>query len=78
MIKRAMVTAVVEGLLERFGALELLQVHDALVFEVPERKAKGFGLGLKGVMEGVARLSVPVVAEVSMGRNWAEQTALEV
>ena len=72
MIKRAMVQLDEEGVLRKYGAMELLQVHDELKFEAPKGKAEGFARELKRVMEGVAVLTVPVVADVGVGENWAE------
>ncbi|MCW8086838.1 DNA polymerase I [Sabulicella glaciei] len=50
----------------------LLQVHDELVLEVPEEEAEATGTLLRGVMEGVATLRVPLLVEIGTGRNWAE------
>ncbi len=54
----------------------LLQVHDELVFEVPEREVEATRLLAKEVMEGacapVISLSVPLVVETGAARNWDE------
>ena len=50
----------------------LLQVHDELVFEVPDDEVGKASALIKSEMEGVIRLDVPLVADVSAGRNWAE------
>ena len=50
----------------------LLQVHDELVFEVPEAEAGATGALVRGVMEGVATLRVPLAVEIGTGRSWAE------
>lgn len=80
-IKRAMkgMIGVVRDFNRRLpgGVLPLLQVHDALVFEVDERLAGEFAIALRKVMEGVVKLSVPLVADVSVGPNWADQTKIE-
>jgi len=65
---------------ERYGegsVLPLLQVHDALVWEVKEEVAREWAKVLKEVMEGVVTVSVPLLAEVSMGPNWADQKPIE-
>ncbi len=49
----------------------ILQVHDELDFSVPETEAEALGAMVKEAMEGVARLSVPLVADVQWGPNWA-------
>ena len=53
-------------------ALMTLQVHDELVFEVPEKEVKNFAGRVKQVMEGVFTLKVPLQVDVNWGRNWAE------
>ena len=50
----------------------LLQVHDELVFEVPEAEATATAALVREVMEGAAQLSVPLAVEVGHGRSWAE------
>ncbi len=71
-IKRAMVR-VPRALRDAgLGARLLLQVHDELVLEVPEAEVEATGALLKGVMEGVASLRVPLLVEIGHGRNWAE------
>lgn len=50
----------------------LLQVHDELVFEVPENEMEIMKKLLPEVMGGALELSVPLKAEVSFGSNWYE------
>lgn len=50
----------------------LLQVHDELVFEVPEDELELMKELLPEVMAGALTLSVPLKAEVSYGSNWYE------
>ncbi|MBP2311236.1 DNA polymerase I [Azospirillum soli] len=71
-MKRAM--ARVPAALEAAGsqARMLLQVHDELLFEVPEAEADSAAKLIKEVMEGAAQLGVPLVAEAGIGDNWEE------
>ncbi|HXQ50743.1 MAG TPA: DNA polymerase I [Stellaceae bacterium] len=75
-IKRAMRR--VPGALAKAGlkARMLLQVHDELVFEAPEGEAEATAALVKDVMEGACaparELSVPLVVETGMARNWDE------
>jgi DNA polymerase-1 len=52
----------------------LLQVHDELVFEVPEADAERAGAVIRGVMETAAepavKLTVPLGVEIGTGVNW--------
>lgn len=57
------------------GAKMLLQVHDELVFEVPKADVDVVAKLVKQAMESVVTLKVPVVVNVSTGKNWG---ALEV
>jgi DNA polymerase-1 len=54
----------------------LLQVHDELLFEVPETEADDTAEVVKGVMEAACaphcELSVPLVVETGRGTNWDE------
>ena len=56
------------------GARMLLQVHDELVFEVPETNAEALIQTVKTVMQGAAmpavNLSVPLVVEAHAATNW--------
>ena len=71
-IKRAM-PRVEAALAEAgLGARMLLQVHDELIFEVPEAEAGPTAKLVAGVMEGAARLSVPLVVDTGTGTNWDE------
>ncbi|MBU6418647.1 MAG: DNA polymerase I, partial [Proteobacteria bacterium] len=50
----------------------LLQVHDELLFEAPDAEAKDAAKLVREVMQGAAVLSVPLVAEAGVGKNWGE------
>lgn len=49
----------------------LLQVHDELVFEVPEDEVEKTATLVKSVMQGVADIDVPLDAESGWADNWA-------
>ncbi|HOX26520.1 MAG TPA: DNA polymerase I [Candidatus Krumholzibacteria bacterium] len=53
-------------------ALMLLQVHDELVLEVPEREVAAVTALVKRAMEGALSLAVPLVVDVHAGRDWRE------
>ncbi len=48
----------------------VMQVHDELVFEVPESELTWARDEVPRIMASVAELKVPLVAEVGVGRNW--------
>jgi len=47
-----------------------MQVHDELVFEVPEAELDWARAAVPALMAGVAQLRVPLLAEVGVGANW--------
>jgi DNA polymerase-1 len=51
-------------------SLLMLQVHDELVFEVPEDELAELREALPKLMGGVAQLKVPLLVEVGVGANW--------
>ena len=50
----------------------LLQIHDELVLEVPEREVEETSRELRQSMESVLRLRVPLEVNISVGENLAE------
>jgi len=52
--------------------LIVMQVHDELVFEVPEGELDWIRVEVPRLMAGVAELKVPLLAEVGVGSNWDE------
>jgi DNA polymerase-1 len=49
----------------------LLQVHDELLFEVPDKEVDKTREVARKVMEGAATLSVPLIVDTGVGDNWA-------
>lgn len=70
-IKRAMIT-IDQELKDNTDARLLLQVHDELVFEVPEDQADDIAILVKRVMEGAGELKVPIIVDMKFGHNWAD------
>ena len=50
----------------------IMQVHDELVFEVPEQEVEWLRHEIPRIMAGVAKLKVPLLAEVGVGPNWEQ------
>ncbi len=50
----------------------ILQVHDELVFEVPEAEKAEVEPLVREAMEGAADLTVPLVVRLGFGPNWAD------
>lgn len=50
----------------------LLQIHDELIFECPEKEASTLSEMVKKTMEEVYPLKVPLKVNVTVGKNWGE------
>ncbi len=71
-IKIAMVNVHRRLKAEKLRARLILQVHDELIVECPEQERETVERLLKEEMERAAELTVPLTAEVSSGKSWAE------
>jgi DNA polymerase-1 len=70
-IKRAML-AVDAWLAQEPAVHMVMQVHDELVFEVPEDRVEEASERIIGLMSGAAELRVPLLVEAGSGANWDE------
>lgn len=50
----------------------ILQIHDELIFEIPDSEVAVFEALVKEKMEQVMKLNVPVEVHIAVGKNWAE------
>ena len=70
-IKRAMIRLPAALTAAKLKAQMLLQVHDELLFEVPDKEIDKTKDVTRKVMESAASLTVPLVVETGVGDNWA-------
>jgi len=70
LIKLAMIN--IHNKIKGSGVRMLLQIHDELIFEVPEKDLEWAKVEIKKEMENVYPLNVPLVVNMSYGQNWAE------
>ena len=70
-IKRAMIRVPDALKAAKLKARMLLQVHDELLFEVPDKEIDKTKDVARKVMESAATLSVPLVVDTGVGANWA-------
>jgi DNA polymerase-1 len=70
LIKIAMIKIHGALLEQRLDTKMLLQVHDELVFEVPQAELETAKAMVKHQMEHAAELSVPLVVDMGAGENW--------
>jgi DNA polymerase-1 len=77
LIKKAMLE--VESALQAAGLTGsmLLQIHDELLFEVPETELAATANRVRRVMSQVAELQVPLVVDLRVGKNWGELAPYE-
>jgi DNA polymerase-1 len=70
---------IISGLPERLWLKPILQIHDELVFELPEDKVDEAVAFIKECMETqpFPEFDVPIVAEASVGRNFGEMKEME-
>jgi DNA polymerase-1 len=71
-IKVAMVRISERLAAEQLQTRMVLQVHDELVFDVPEAEREAVQDLVRQEMEGAAQLEVPLLVDIGWGRNWRE------
>jgi DNA polymerase-1 len=72
LIKLAMIAIARRLREEKLQAKMILQVHDELLFEAPEKERKALQELVRKEMEGVYQLAVPLVVEIGVGPNWRD------
>jgi len=72
LIKIAMIDIHREMNQKRLSSMMILQVHDELVFEVPEKELGMMQKLVKKNMEGAVKLRVPVKVSIKYGKNWLD------
>jgi len=72
LIKLAMIQIQRRLYQEKLRSKMILQVHDELVFEVPDNEIELMKKLVKEGMEGVVKLAVPVRVDMGVGKNWDE------
>ncbi|HAE40966.1 MAG TPA: DNA polymerase I [Candidatus Riflebacteria bacterium] len=72
LVKKAMLDTVKMLREKNFAADLILQIHDELVFSVPESELKQVAPLLKHVMENCVKLKVPLVCDLAAGANLAD------
>ncbi|MGB9406993.1 MAG: DNA polymerase I [Terracidiphilus sp.] len=72
LIKLAMISIDRKLTERRLKTRMVLQVHDELLFEVPANESAEVEALVRVEMEGVIKLSVPLVADLAFGPNWRD------
>lgn len=71
-IKKAMIQIFDQITKHKLSAKMLLQVHDELVFEIPDENVEVEIPIIKNIMENVVKISVPIVVDYGVALNWAD------
>ena len=71
-IKRAMIRVDEWLRADEPDVLMVMQVHDELVFEVPESEVDTVATHVRGLMVEAATLDVPLEVDIGVGQNWEE------
>lgn len=72
LIKRAMISIDSEIDRNKFKGAMILQIHDELIFEIPDEEVPAFGAMVREKMSRAAHLKVPIEVSLSVGKNWNE------
>jgi DNA polymerase-1 len=72
LVKMAMIKVHERLRRDKLGARMILQVHDELLLEVPEKEIARTTEIVRAEMESVCELGVPLVVDVGVGKNWME------
>ena len=50
----------------------ILQIHDELIFELPNNQVDRASPIIKSIMENIVKLKVPLIVNINIGNNWGE------
>ncbi|AEG60730.1 DNA polymerase I [Desulforamulus ruminis] len=75
-IKMAMVRVHQELREQDLKAKMVLQVHDELIFDVPEQEVEKLAALVRQYMESALQMDVPLVVDIKIGPNWYDKRPL--
>jgi len=76
LIKLAMVRIYRELTRRRLKTKLILQIHDELIFDVPEDECDSVSVFIREYMENVWELAVPIRVNLKVGNNWGQMQTL--
>jgi len=50
----------------------ILQIHDELIFELPDEEIPIFSKFVKEIMQNIHTFKVPIIVDIAIGKNWGE------
>jgi DNA polymerase-1 len=72
LIKMAMLEIQKQLIAKNLKAYMILQIHDELLFEVPNEELKEVSTLVHDVMSTIIKLKVPLIVDLNIGKNWEE------
>jgi DNA polymerase I len=72
LIKAAMLQIDKKIAQEKNQGYMILQIHDELIFEVPDQELESMSQLVRETMEGVMQLKIPLIVNIHIGKNWKE------
>jgi DNA polymerase-1 len=72
LIKMAMLRVFSRIKEEKLQGFMILQIHDELIFELPDVEIEKFTQIVRQEMQQIYKLKVPLIVDISVGKNWKE------
>lgn len=72
LIKIAMIAIDQRLRTDRFRGEMILQIHDELLFEVPDDEMEALSGVVRDLMQGAMQLKVPLLVDIKVGKNWEQ------
>lgn len=72
LIKLAMLKIDQQLSLLKLEGYMILQIHDELIFELPDNEIETFAPLIKNAMQDVFDLKIPLIVDITIGKNWKE------
>lgn len=71
LIKLAMLKIDQDFRKHHFKGYMILQIHDELIFEMPDEELAKASIVVREAMESILKLKIPLVVDIAIGKNWA-------
>lgn len=72
LIKMAMVSIDKKLVQADLKGYMILQIHDELIFEIPDEEIEAFIPLVRETMQNIIKLKIPLIVDITIGKNWKE------
>jgi len=72
LIKLAMIKIDEKLNFQKIEGFMILQIHDELIFELPDHEISSVEHLVRDAMEGIFQLNIPLTVDITIGKNWKE------